>query len=83
MDAGAEFTSGDSVDIDVPFGASVDLRARTVGAVVDSVKKATVEIVHLSAFIRAVSSSNGPGATMPSVKTRKCLICTGRPLAAL
>ena len=47
--------AGDSVDIDVPMGASVDLKARTAGAVVDSVKKATVEIVEGSISLRNIS----------------------------
>ena len=47
--------SGDSVDIDLPMGASVNLEARTAGAVIDSVKKASVKIVEGSIGLRNIS----------------------------
>lgn len=47
--------AGDSVDIDLPVGASIDLEARTAGAVVDSVKKANVKIVEGSISLRNIS----------------------------
>ena len=50
-----ECLAGDSVDIDLPKGAIVDLRARTAGAVIDSVKKATVEIVEGSISLRNIT----------------------------
>src|SRR5687767_6405589 len=46
--------AGDSVDIDLPMGASVDLEARTAGAVVNSVKKAAVKIVEGSIDLRNI-----------------------------
>lgn len=47
--------AGDSVDIDLPTGASVNLEARTTGAVIDSVKKASVKIVEGSISLRHIS----------------------------
>lgn len=47
--------AGDSVDIDVPFGASVNLEARTAGAVIDSVRKASVKIVEGSISLRNIA----------------------------
>jgi hypothetical protein len=47
--------AGDSVDIDLPMGASIDLEARTAGAVVDSVKKAAVKIVEGSINLRNIT----------------------------
>ena len=51
----SECLAGDSVDIDLPKGAIIDLRARTAGAVIDSVKKASVEIVEGSISLRNIS----------------------------
>lgn len=47
--------AGDSVDIDLPAGASVNFEARTVGAVIDTVKKASVKIVEGSINLRNVT----------------------------
>jgi hypothetical protein len=47
--------AGDSVDIDLPAGASIDLEARTAGAVIDSVRKANVKIVEGSISLRNIS----------------------------
>lgn len=47
--------AGDSVEIDVPNNAAINLEARTAGAVIDSVKKASVKIVEGSIQFRNVS----------------------------
>jgi len=47
--------AGDSVDIDLPVGASVNLEARTAGAVIDSVKKASVKVVEGSISLRNIT----------------------------
>jgi hypothetical protein len=47
--------AGDSVDIDLPVGASVNLEARTAGAVVDSVRKVSVKIVEGSISLRNIT----------------------------
>jgi hypothetical protein len=47
--------AGDSVDIELPIGASIDLEARTAGAVIDSVKKANVKIVEGSISLRNIT----------------------------
>ena len=47
--------AGDSVDIDLPMGASVNLEARTAGAVIDSVKKVSVKIVEGSISLRNIN----------------------------
>lgn len=47
--------AGDSVDIDVPLGASVNLEARTVGALIDTVKKAHVQIVEGNISLRNIT----------------------------
>lgn len=52
---GPNCLAGDSVDIDLPMGASVDLEARTAGATVDSVKKANVKVIEGSISLRNVS----------------------------
>lgn len=46
--------AGDSVEIDLPMNASIVLEARTSGAVIDSVKKATVKVIEGSIAIRNV-----------------------------
>lgn len=46
--------AGDSVEIDMPIGGSVNLEARTSGAEVDSIKKATVKIVEGSISLRNI-----------------------------
>ena len=47
--------AGESVDIELPIGASIDLEARTAGAVIDSVKKANVKIVEGSISLRNIA----------------------------
>lgn len=46
--------AGDSVEIDMPVNASINLEARTAGAVIDSIKKATVKIVEGSIGLRNI-----------------------------
>lgn len=46
--------AGDSVEIDMPLGGTVNLEARTAGAEIDSVKKAKVKIVEGSIGLRNV-----------------------------
>lgn len=46
--------AGDSVEIDMPMNGSINLEARTAGAVIDSIKKATVKIVEGSIGLRNI-----------------------------
>lgn len=47
--------AGDSVEIDVPVNASINLEARTAGAVIDTVKKAAVKILEGSIQLRNIT----------------------------
>lgn len=51
----SECLSGETIDLDVPFQASIDISGRTAGVTIDSIRRAKAKIVEGSVRLRNIS----------------------------